>query len=77
MISGKVKMQMQKKICAVYGEGAVTDQTCQKWFSGFPCWSSGKESTLQCKGPRFHPWSWKIPHTAEQISPCAATAERV
>ena len=22
----------EKKICAVYGEGAVTDQTCQKWF---------------------------------------------
>ena len=21
--------EMQKKICAVYGEGAVTDQTCQ------------------------------------------------
>ena len=26
---------MQKKICAVYGEGAVTDQTCQKWFVKF------------------------------------------
>ena len=24
-----------KKICAVYGEGAVTDQTCQKWFAKF------------------------------------------
>ena len=23
---------MQEKICAVYGEGAVADQTCQKWF---------------------------------------------
>ena len=23
---------MNKKICAVYREGAVTDQTCQKWF---------------------------------------------
>ena len=27
--------EMQKKICAVYGEGAVTDQTCQKWFAKF------------------------------------------
>ena len=27
--------KMQKKICAVYGEGAVTDQTCQKWFAKF------------------------------------------
>ena len=25
--------EMQKKICAVYGEGAVTDGTCQKWFA--------------------------------------------
>ena len=24
-----------KKICAVYGEGAVTDRTCQKWFAKF------------------------------------------
>ena len=23
---------MQKKICAMYAEGAVTDRTCQKWF---------------------------------------------
>ena len=26
---------MQKKMCAVYGEGAVTDQTCPKWFVKF------------------------------------------
>ena len=25
----------KKKICAVYGEGAVTDPTCQKWFVKF------------------------------------------
>ena len=24
-----------KKMCAVYGEGAVTDRTCQKWFAKF------------------------------------------
>ena len=28
-------MEMQKKICVVYGEVAVTDQTCQKWFVKF------------------------------------------
>ena len=27
--------EMQKNICAVYGEDAVTDQTCQKWFVKF------------------------------------------
>ena len=24
-----------RKITAVYGEGAVTDKTCQKWFAKF------------------------------------------
>ena len=32
---GKNATETQKKICAVYGEGAVTDQTCQKWFVKF------------------------------------------
>ena len=27
--------ETHKKICAVYGEGAVTGQTCQKWFMKF------------------------------------------
>ena len=31
IISRKVKMQT--KICAVYGDGAVTDGMCQKWFA--------------------------------------------
>ena len=34
IISRKVKMQLKctKKICAVCGEGAVTDRMCQKCF---------------------------------------------
>jgi len=32
---GKNAAEMQKKICAVFGEGAVTDQTCRKWFARF------------------------------------------
>ena len=33
---GKNTTEMQKqKICAVYGEGDVTDQMCQKWFVKF------------------------------------------
>ena len=32
---GKNATEMQKVICAVYGEGAVTDRTCQKWFEKF------------------------------------------
>ena len=32
---GKNATETQKKICVVDGEGAVTDQTCQKWFVKF------------------------------------------
>ena len=38
IISRKVKITTEtkkKKICAVYGEGAVTDGMCQKWFDKF------------------------------------------
>ena len=33
---GKNSTEMQNKICAVYGEGAMTDRMCQKWFVKFP-----------------------------------------
>ena len=33
---GKNTTEMQKeKICAAYGEGAVTDRRCKKWFAKF------------------------------------------
>ena len=32
---GKNATEMQKKICTVYGEDAVTDPKCQKWFGKF------------------------------------------
>ena len=32
---GKNATEMQIKICAVYGEGAVTDRMCQKWLANF------------------------------------------
>ena len=32
---GKNTTEMQEKICAVYGEDAVTDRLCQKWFVKF------------------------------------------
>ena len=40
-----------------------------------PWWLSGKESACQCRRHRFNPWSRKIPHAAEQLSPCATTIE--
>ena len=30
---GKNAAEIHEKICAVHGEGAVTDGTCQKWFA--------------------------------------------
>ena len=32
---GKNTTETHKMICAVYGEGAVTDGTRQKWFAKF------------------------------------------
>ena len=32
---GKNTTERQKKTCAAYGEGAVTDPRCQKWFAKF------------------------------------------
>ena len=34
-IIGKNATEMQKTICAVYGESAVIDRTCEKWFAKF------------------------------------------
>ena len=32
---GKNATETQKKICSVCGEGAITDEMCQKWFVKF------------------------------------------
>ena len=32
---GKNATGLQEKMCAMYGEGAVTDRMCQKWFVKF------------------------------------------
>ena len=32
---GKNTAETQRKICAVCGEGAVTDRACQRWFVKF------------------------------------------
>ena len=43
--------------------------------TGIPWWRSGLKSAWQCKGHRFKPWSRRIPHAAEQLSPCTTTTE--
>ena len=42
---------------------------------GLLWWRSGWESACQCRGHGFEPWSGKIPHAAEQLSPCATATE--
>ena len=42
---------------------------------GLSRWFSGWESTCQCRGYGFDPWSGKIPHAVEQLSPWATTTE--
>ena len=47
---GKNSTAMQK-ICAVYGEGAGTDQTCQKWFVKFHAGDFSLDYALQLGRP--------------------------
>ena len=42
---------MQKKICAVNGEGAVTDRMCQQWFVKFCAGDFLLDDALQSGGP--------------------------
>ena len=42
---------------------------------GLPWRFSGKELIWGCRRHRFDPWSGKIPHAAEQLSPYAAATE--
>ena len=36
---------------------------------GLPWWLSGKKFACQCRRHRFYPWSGKVPHATEQLSP--------
>ena len=48
------------------------------WIPGLPWWSSGEESTLQCRGRWFDPcWGTEIPYAVGQLSPRATTTELV
>ena len=38
-------------------------------YLGLPWWLSGKESSYQGRGHGFYPWSGRIPHALEQLSP--------
>ena len=42
-----------------------------------PWWFSGKVSTCQCRRYGLDPWSEKIPHASEHLSPSTTTIEPV
>ena len=44
--------------------------------AGLPGWLSGKESDCQCRRHEFNPWSRKIPHAVEQLSPRTTTIKQ-
>ena len=44
---------------------------------GLSRWLSGKESTCQSRRHGFDPWSGKIPHAVEQLSPWVTTIKPV
>ena len=58
----------------------TTSVSVNRWMHkddvvGLPWWHSGWESTCQCRGHGFEPWSGKIPHATEQLGPWATTTE--
>ena len=48
---GKNANEIQNKICASHGEGAVTDQTCQKWFVKFHAEDFSLDGAPRSGGP--------------------------
>ena len=48
-----------------------------KILCGLLSWISGGESVCHCRRHGFSPWSGKIPHATERLSPRATTTEPV
>ena len=48
---GESTTEMQTKICAVYGEGAVTDGMCHKWFVKFHAGDSSLDNSPRLGRP--------------------------
>ena len=72
------RVELDRKCKIFYNISIFYKQVClckNIWNLGLPCWLSGKESTCQCKRQGFGPCSRKIPHAAEQLSPCTTTTD--
>ena len=73
----KIKQTQKVEYCMIpLLEGSKVIKTIEtKSRMGLPWWCSGWESACQCRGRGFEPWSGKIPHAAEWLSPWATTTE--
>jgi len=61
---------LKLKFCQFLQRASSTGETVftkEGW--GLSWWLKGKESSCQCRRPRFDLWSGMIPHAAEQLSP--------
>ena len=54
---------------------AIVNSAAKNMCTGLPWWRGGWESTCQCRGHGFEPWSGKIPPAAERLSLCTTTTE--
>ncbi|KAJ8794078.1 hypothetical protein J1605_019070 [Eschrichtius robustus] len=54
-------------LCSATREAAIV--------RGFAGGAVVKNPPAKCRGHAFEPWSGKIPHAEEQLSPCATTTE--
>ena len=70
---GKNTTETQNKICAVYGEGAMTDQTCQKWFAKFLVLLTFGPNNSLLWGDLMH---WKMYNSTPGLCPLEANSGR-
>ena len=68
---GTCKIQYRHRILPNYKNEQKFKSICKQ---GFPGGTVVKNPPANA-GDRFEPWSGKIPHAAEQLSPCATTTE--
>ena len=65
---GKNTTETQNKICAVYGEGAVTDRTCQKWFAKKKKKKSENMNRMEAGDPNCDNWRSKTTKENRRMS---------
>ena len=70
----RISVYTTKNRAFLFSESKVKVNAWKKSL-GLPWWRSGWESTCQCRGHGFEPWSGKIPHAAEWLGPWATIAE--